>query len=245
VREIEKGGKTYNLYTEEEYLLNIKGESDVVIKQGVSTDTADYIISQDGFVVPILKTYCLDKRSKRFYYSTPLGYYFPFTGRGVLHTDADKFVSGLKNPNNESEMLTDKQRHFCLVYARTREKARAYKEAFQVGWKRNVLINEANKLLKLKKVQNYVDELTRKALNELSVDQEWVVKQLKEVVEKPTTQGNKLSALKEFIELLEMKKKISIRTTHQLPVSREEILGITGNAIATDAIAEVVVEEEQ
>jgi len=244
VKKIERSGETYNLYTEEEYLLNVKSESDVVIKQGVSTDTANYIISQDGFVVPIVKTYCLDKKSKRFYYATPLGYYFPFTGRGVLHTDADKFVSGLRNPENESEVLTDKQRHFCLVYARTREKAQAYKEAYKVGWKRNILINEANKLLKLKKVQNYVDELTRKALTTLDVDQEWVIKELKDVVDKPTTQGNKIAALKEFIELLEMKKKITVKTTHQLPVSRDEILGITGNVIATEAIAEVTIEEE-
>ena len=168
MKKVERRGQTWTVYTKEEFLER-EDEDLAVAKHGESLSDADYVESVDGYVVPVIKTYYLSREPERLYYVTPYGSYFPFTGRGVLSTDPDEFVSGLKNPKNEKP-LTDKQKHFAILYARTRKRAESYKKAYGVNWRMEILRNEADKLLKKKKVQDYVDELTAKAMAGIGVE---------------------------------------------------------------------------
>lgn len=237
--EIEKrGGKKYQILTKEEFD-NSEFDNLVVVDRFESVENADYVISSDGYYVPILKVYSLGKDKKQFYYRTPLGNYFPFTGRG--DPSPIKFINGMNN--NGDSPLRPGQKKFAEVYAKTWDKRRAVEEGYpNTKYKDIVKLNIANKLLKLKKVQNFVDELTRKAMVSLDVDHQWVLAKLKSIVDSGENDNVKLSALKEFIEIMQLKKKLSVKTTHTLPISNDDLMRITGKP--TGKLAEYSITEE-
>jgi hypothetical protein len=192
--------KEYKLYHVDE--LDEKEKTNLK-SLGPEVKHGDWVLSADGYKVPILKTTLLGKY--QFTITTPLGTFK--SPHGIIHTETPYNGFG----NGDSTWITGKQRKFAEVFAATRDRVESIWAA----------------LLSMKKVKNLVDQLTKEAMHDLGIDRLWILEGIKEIANDPDDKS-RLSALKELSEIIGMKQKVTFGA--QLPLSPEILKEITGES---------------
>jgi hypothetical protein len=122
--------------------------------------------------------------------------------------------------------MSDKQKKFAEIFARTRDRVQAVTGAFNVKDRKTAHVI-ACRLLKMTKVKNLVDKLTAEAMSDLAIDRTWILERLKKIADEGDADGKgQLPALKELVEIIGIKTKVN--TTMNLPLSDELMTAITG-----------------
>jgi len=206
----------YEIYTVSEW--QEKGNP---IPEPFSANSKDskYVLSEDGFVIAVFG--CNQLNKWQFTLKTPYGI-VKWRG-GKVHTD--EWLNGFEKYGEGKEYLTDKQRKFAQIYSATNDRIKAVMIAYDEK-NRDRARKKASRLLNIEKVRKYVDKLTQQALDDLGIDHLWILEKLKNVIE--DDDKDRVSALKEMIEIANLKSKTKISATASIPLPPSVIKQITG-----------------
>lgn len=175
-------------------------------------------MSDDGYRIPVLGFYTLNKY--QYILNTPLGAFKQPGGR----IDTVEPYKGFGDGTGMA--MSDKQKKFAEIFAKTRNRPQAIMESYDVK-DRKIAHTMACKLLKMTKVKNLVDKLTAEAMSDLAIDRAWILERLKKIADEGDADGKgQLPALKELVEIIGIKTKVNVGMN--LPLSDELMTAITG-----------------
>jgi phage terminase small subunit len=229
--------KTYN---KQDYEILTVGEADRLgIKYSLLSEFDDdvkYLLSEDGYVIPVIKHDWIGGTGKYPIILTPYG---RINRKARVHTE--DWFSGMDGKGD----LTEKQKKFADIFIATRDRAQAYGMAYDTNADHTLLYRKGTELLKLEKVKSYVDKETREAAERLGLTKEFVLEHLKDIIEVEHGK-DKLGAVKELSEILEMKQKLTVKASYNLPLSAKdmELLDREKQKVLGQASYEVLDEKE-
>ena len=183
----------------------------------------DWILSDDGCIIQVLRVGHFSRPTKR---NKALKYVGTCTGTFICKEsykmDCDKReniynISG-KSPYTqtiEREEVTHRERLFAQFISQGMERAEAYLRAFETKSK-NYAQAQAGLLLKQERVRSVMKEEIRPVLAELGIDDTMVLRGIKDVALSGEKDSDKLKALFELADILEIKE------------TRKEITAISG-----------------
>lgn len=170
-----------------------------------TTPDTEYVVSDDKLVVPIIGRSELGQFKT---YKTPIGVFTIPPVKKLLRKTYDYQEKHNAFWKGEREgKLTTKKKLFVFWYLRTGDKIDAYRRAFP-GVSSRYIETYANRLLVQREVIEYMESQYKDVLTELGIDEKWVFENLKRIIEDQVEPGStKVSALKELMDILGMKRK--------------------------------------
>lgn len=219
MEEVTVHGKVHKVYTEDEAV-----EREIKFKEKWSEgQEGDWVKTDDGFVLQIVKTGKLGKRHR--WLRTAIGTY-PSHGRMDCREREDRYTLGGKR--NDPVRLTKRLRLFCAAWAMMGDAVEAYKHAYPNATDEAYIEQRVNQVTRA----NCVIDETARHLQELAkrvgVDEEYVMKKFKVIADVAEKDSDKLRALENLSRFLRMdggtrKLKVSKTVTGEGGFSREKL----------------------
>ena len=178
-------------------------------------DIGDWILADDGGVMQVLRSGEL-ARPRNIVKS--LKYIGTCTGTFIVRDDyiidTDKreniyTVSGKRSPMNtlkEREKMTPREAMFAQFVAMGMDKVDAYLRSYETDDKTYAKM-QANILVRTERIKTALKEELKPLLKKLQIDEEFVLAGIKEIAALGDKDSDKLKALLELSDVLEMKEK--------------------------------------
>jgi hypothetical protein len=220
MEEVTVHGKVHKVYTEDEAV-----EREIKFKEEWSEgQEGDWVKTDDGFVLQILKTGQLGKRHR--WLRTAIGTY-PSHGRCDCEERESRYTLG--GHRNTPVRLTKRLRVFCRLWAMSGDAIESYKHAFPNANDENYIEARVNQVTRAECVQNEMYKHLREVAARVGVDEEYVMTRFKELAEDGEKDADKLRALENLAKMLKIdgginrKLRVSRTVTEDSGFSREEL----------------------
>jgi len=178
-------------------------------------DIGDWVLADDGGVIQILRSGQL-ARPRNIVKS--LKYIGTCTGTFIVRDDylidTDRreniyTVSGKRSPLNtlkERENITPREAMFAQFVAMGMDKVEAYLRSYETDDKTYAKM-QANILVRTERIKTALKEELKPLLKKLKIDEEFVLSGIKDIAALGDKDSDKLKALLELSDVLEMKEK--------------------------------------
>ena len=191
-----------------------------VVPEWRQANIGDWVEADDGCIIQILRrgkmTATWGKNRIRHYVGTCTGT-FLCTPKTKMDTSKRENVWSLSGKNTEKlifdrKTLTKKEVIFVQFIARGVSLQQAYLNAFDTENPRYALEQSA-KLMKTERVMKAMKEELKPVLKELNIDDKYVLKGIKKVVEGDEKAETKLKALFKLSDILDLEDKTQTKVT--------------------------------
>lgn len=205
---------------------------------GEVTSEDKFVLSEDGYIVPVLTWAKLSGTKDQYVIRTPFGR-CKYPG-GRLHTE--EIQDGFNTGGGRKPWLTERQKRFAKILAITGDRVEAVMKVYGAPDRLSAQ-KKASRLLSIKKVKEYVDQEVQKILADLGVDKRWTLQRL--VEEAATGSPNAMQAIKKLLEIQEIDQKTRITGQVHIPLSPHILKQITGEVpVEHEALTEYTVEDD-
>lgn len=214
----------------EDYFRETQGAVPKLCLNWREAEEGEWTVADDGGVVQILKR----KWAKRWYYvRTVVGTFF-CTSAVTMDTDFSKHPSRYTMAKRDSrvqfdtrENLSVKERSWMALIRSGQSVGEAYREIY--GESQNAK-EKFHEYLKLERIVKGISAAIKASAEDLGLTPEWVLKQLKDLVEDEMIAPNpKISAIREIAELIGLKGGSS--GVKALTSGEEHFSGFRGNEL--------------
>lgn len=223
MEEVTVHGKVHKVYTEGEAVSReIKFK-----KKWSESQEGDWVKTDDGFVLQILRTGQLGKRHR--WIRTAIGTY-PSHGKCTCTEREDRYTLGGKR--NNPVRVTKRLRIFCRLWALSGDAVESYKHAFPNANDESYIEARVNQVTRAECVLDEMHKHLKEIACRIGVDEEWVMTKFKSIVDEGEKDADKIRALENLAKMLKIdgginrKLRVSRTVTGDGGFSREALEGL-------------------
>lgn len=185
----------------------------IVLSDWKKGNIGDWVMADDGCVIQILRKGSMyrTKDKNREYVGTCTGT-FAITKHSKMDTSKRKNIysfSGEKTPRdilNDREKLTANETLFLLNYAKGMNPREAYLKAFPTNDLQYAQKKSAE-LVKTKRINTKMKEELKPVFEGLDIDENWILKNIKEVIQSSEKDETRLKALFKLSDIMDLEDK--------------------------------------
>lgn len=206
-------GKVHEIYTEDEAV-----EREIKFKKTwPEAEAGEWVKTDDGFVLQILKTGALGKRHR--WLRTCIGTY-PSHGRCTCEEREDRYTLGGKRSN--PVRITKRLRVFCALWAMSGDAIESYKHAYPTANDEGYIESRVNHVTQAACVQDEMKKHLREIAARVGVDEEYIMSKFKVLADAAEKDSDKLRALENLAKILDIDGGINRRLRVTRTVTSEE-----------------------